>query len=185
MLRRLLPLCSLQLRQTSLLNTCTQRLLYTPSQYHGLWEPNDLKLEPDIPEFSALHIQMKGYDYAVLESYSKFIHNAMDSIFNLDTDSWASPAKKTEARTYHPRSTTVNEKYNLSKYDRTVLVENIPTIRVPILLQFIRRNSPPGVEVSFKEPSPDDEEFRYVPDYDVIQLKAEKEAIASGKLRKK
>ena len=35
------------------------------------------------------------------------------------------------------------------------------------------------------QPNPDEEEQRYVPDYEVIELQKEKEAIAAGKLRRK
>ncbi|KAH9509322.1 hypothetical protein Btru_046772 [Bulinus truncatus] len=180
---RLLPLCTAHLKQ-AYIYSC-KRLISAPSQWHGKWEPDNLKLEPDVPEFSALHIRLKGYDYAVLESYLKYLHQAMESIFNLENDAWPSPARTSEARIFHTRSTVVKDKYNLRKYDRTVLIENVQTFRVPILLEYIRRNCPEGVEVALKEPSQEEEEFRYVPDYDVIQLRSEKEAIAAGKLRKK
>ncbi|XP_059161068.1 uncharacterized protein LOC131944460 [Physella acuta] len=161
------------------------RFLATRSKFHGMWEPNDLKLQPDIPEYKALHIVMRGYDFPVLESYAKYLHKAVESIFKLESDAWATPAKSTEVRTFHQNSSTVNEKYSLIKYDRTVMVENIPTTTVPILLQFIRRHCPQGVEVSLKEPSAEEEEARYVPDYQVKELQTTKDAIASGKLRKK
>ncbi|CAL1527564.1 unnamed protein product [Lymnaea stagnalis] len=166
-------------------NVNSRRFVSNPSKWHGFWEPNDLKLEPDVPEYKAIHIQVKGYDFPVLESYSKYIHQLVKNIFKLESDLWASPARSTEARTYHPRSSTINEKYSLIKYDRTVMVENVATTTVPILLHFIRKHCPEGVEVTVKEPNPEDDEYRYVPDYDVLGLQAEKEALASGKLRKK
>lgn len=31
-------------------------------------------LKPKIPEFEAVNIQIKGYDYAILESYQSLVH---------------------------------------------------------------------------------------------------------------
>ncbi|CAG5125684.1 unnamed protein product [Candidula unifasciata] len=155
------------------------------SPLHGLWEPNDLKFEPDIPEFKELHIRMKGYDYPILESYAKYVHRVVKVMFNLDSDAWPSPAKSVQIRTFLPGSTSVNQKYELSEYVRTVAAENVPTTTVPILLQFIQKNCPQGIQVALKEPDPEDDEFRYVPDYEILELQAQKEAIASGKIIKK
>ncbi|GFO34612.1 39S ribosomal protein l48, mitochondrial [Plakobranchus ocellatus] len=155
------------------------------SKWHGLWEPSDLKTEPDIPEFDTIHISMKGFDYPVLESYAKYVHKAVDTMFDLESDAWPVPAKSTQIKTFHPNSAAVNDKYDLQKYERTVMVEDVPITTLPILLEFVRKNCPEGVEVFVKEPDPQEEEERYVPDYEVIELQKEKEAIAAGKLRKK
>ena len=44
------------------------------------------KTEPDIPEFESIHITMKGFDYPVLESYAKYVHKSVDTIFQLESD---------------------------------------------------------------------------------------------------
>ncbi|KAK3799184.1 hypothetical protein RRG08_054313 [Elysia crispata] len=155
------------------------------SEWHGLWEPVDLKTEPDIPEFESIHINMKGFDYPVLESYAKYVHKSVNTIFQLESDAWPAPAKSSQVKTFHPNSTAVNDKYDLQNYERTVVVEDVPTTTMPILLEFVRKNCPEGVVVFVKEPNPEEEEARYVPDYEVIELQKEKEAIAAGKLRKK
>jgi ribosomal protein S10 len=165
--------------------TMSRRVLSTPSQWHGQWEPNDVKLEPDVPEFKELHIKLKGYDCPTLESYAKYVHRVARVVFHLETDTWASPAKCLQAKTFHPKSVNVNQKYDLQIFDRTVSAQNVPLTTVPLLLQFIHKNCPEGVEVSLKEPDPEEEEYRYVPDYEVLELQAQKEFIASGKLKKK
>ncbi|BFZ25358.1 hypothetical protein BsWGS_28397 [Bradybaena similaris] len=155
------------------------------SPFHGQWESKNLKIEPDIPELKELHIRMKGYDYPMKESYAKFVHRAVKVIFNLDCVAWASPTKSVQIRTFLPNSTSVNQKYDLKVYDRTVSAENVPTTPVPILLQFIQKNCPPGVEVALKEPDPADEEYRYVPYYQVLELQPQMEATTSGNVPKK
>ncbi|RUS78596.1 hypothetical protein EGW08_013631 [Elysia chlorotica] len=155
------------------------------SEWHGLWEPHDLKTEPDIPEFESIHINMRGFDYPILESFAKYVHKSVNTIFQLESDAWPAPAKSTQVKTFHPNSTAVNDKYDLQKYERIVMVEDVPTTTLPILLEFVRKNCPEGVEVFVKEPNPEEEEARFVPDYEVIELQKEKEAIAAGKLRKK
>ena len=43
------------------------------------------KLEPDIPEYKAVNIKVKGYDFAVLEAYNKYIQNVAERM-KLDYD---------------------------------------------------------------------------------------------------
>jgi len=40
-------------------------------------------LQPDVPEYEEVNVQMKGYDFAVLESFQTFVHNIAE---NMDID---------------------------------------------------------------------------------------------------
>lgn len=43
--------------------------------YSSVYEPEYLdNLKPDIPEYEQINVQIKGYDFAVLESFQKFVH---------------------------------------------------------------------------------------------------------------
>lgn len=44
-------------------------------RYGSVYEPEYLDhLKPDIPEYEEINVQIKGYDFAVLESFQKFVH---------------------------------------------------------------------------------------------------------------
>lgn len=49
--------------------------------YGSIYEPEYLDLlKPDIPEYEQVNVQMKGYDFAVLESFQKFIHMTAENL---------------------------------------------------------------------------------------------------------
>lgn len=49
--------------------------------YGNVYEPDYLDtLQPDIPEYEEINVQMKGYDFAVLESFQKFVHNIAENM---------------------------------------------------------------------------------------------------------
>jgi len=49
--------------------------------YGSVYEPDYLDmLRPDIPEYEEINVQMKGYDFAVLESFQKFVHNIAENM---------------------------------------------------------------------------------------------------------
>jgi large subunit ribosomal protein L48 len=37
-------------------------------------------LKPDIPEYEEINVQIKGYDFAVLESFQKFVHTTAENM---------------------------------------------------------------------------------------------------------
>ena len=44
-------------------------------RYSSIYEPEYLDtLKPDIPEYGEVNIQIKGYDFAILESFQKLVH---------------------------------------------------------------------------------------------------------------
>ena len=50
-----------------------------------LFSPCTQNVKPEIPEYGSLNIHLKGYDYAVLESFSKYVHKVV-SRMDLDTN---------------------------------------------------------------------------------------------------
>ena len=50
---------------------------------------------------------------------------------------------------------------------------------VPILLESIQLNLPEGVQLYLAEPSVEEDEFRYIPDLDISELKKEMEEIGN------
>lgn len=53
----------------------------TVRPYGSVYEPDYLDmLQPEIPEYEELNVQMKGYDFAVLESFQKFVHTVAENM---------------------------------------------------------------------------------------------------------
>lgn len=37
-------------------------------------------MKPKYPQYETINIQVKGYDYSILENYQKFVHNMAESM---------------------------------------------------------------------------------------------------------
>jgi len=49
--------------------------------YATIYEPEYLDmLKPDIPEYEEVNIQIKGYDFAILESFQKLVHTIAENM---------------------------------------------------------------------------------------------------------
>ncbi|XP_076442992.1 large ribosomal subunit protein mL48-like [Babylonia areolata] len=142
----------------------------------GIFEPDDLKLEPDIPEYTSLNLRIRGYDFVSLESYAKHVHR-MANHLDLDTTAWAVPARYLDIRTFKPNSSVVDNKYSLRLFERTVQIDNVPSPSLSILLEMMRTHAPEGIYVTVKEPDAEEEEFRYIPDKEMQELKSQIKAI--------
>lgn len=44
-------------------------------------------MEPDIPIYESLNIQIKGYDYPILENYQRLIHKLAERL-EIEVDEW-------------------------------------------------------------------------------------------------
>jgi len=148
-------------------------VLGTPlKRNYGFFEPDDLVTEPDIPEYSALNINIKGYDFVPVESFAKYVHNLVSSL-DLVSTVYPTPARSSHIEVFKPNSTNVLHTYQLATYDRTIQVENLPSTTASVLFQVIQSNTPEGVKVCIKPPDAEEEEFRYVPDLMLIELQSQ------------
>lgn len=49
--------------------------------YGSVYEPEYLDmLKPNVPEYEKINVQMKGYDFAILESFQKFVHSIANNM---------------------------------------------------------------------------------------------------------
>lgn len=58
-------------------------MLTIPSFYNCRHTDSDVtaifqNTEPEIPEYEELNIRLRGYDFSVLESFMKYVHNIAD-----------------------------------------------------------------------------------------------------------
>uniref|UniRef100_A0A182QKH5 Small ribosomal subunit protein uS10 domain-containing protein n=1 Tax=Anopheles farauti TaxID=69004 RepID=A0A182QKH5_9DIPT len=144
----------------------------TAACLNRMYEPDYLELlKPKYPLYDTLNFTIKGYDYPVLESYQKFIHNVADSMELEIADAYAHPPKKLNVQKFKPNSSVIDSEYKLTVYERTVQVEKVQAPLYPLLLRTLQAALPEGVTLSVAEHSSDQEESRYVPDRDLKELK--------------
>lgn len=87
-------------------------------------------MKSKIPLYDTLNIQIKGYDYAILESFQKLLHNLAKNMDINVEDAWAVPPQHLNVSTYKPRSALVQSQYSLKVYRRMVQVTDMTSIQV-------------------------------------------------------
>ncbi|XP_035912171.1 uncharacterized protein LOC118512187 [Anopheles stephensi] len=155
------------------------------ASFNRMYEPDYLELlKPKYPLYETLNLTIKGYDYPLLESYQKFIHNVADSMDLEIADAYAQPPQKLNVQKFKPNSSVIDSEYKLTVYQRTVQVEKVQAPLYPLLLRTLQAALPEGVTLKVTEHSWDQEEARYVPDRDLKELKQQLDEMG-GASRKK
>lgn len=135
------------------------------------YDPPYLAREAPFPNYELLDINLKGYDYAVLDS----CHSActkMCKLFKLDIkESYAMPARQFKVKTLQPFSANLDREYELNTYHRVTRIRDLKSTQAPLLFESIQLNLPEGVQLSVSVPTQEDDEFRYVPDIELTELR--------------
>lgn len=105
----------------------------------------------------------------------------MTQYFDLESNNWPVPAFKQSIDKLKPRSKMLEERYILNTYERVVQIDSVPSVKLPILLEFLRNNCPQSVTVTVKEATDADEEFRYVPDLEKMDLEEQLATLSPDK----
>lgn len=87
-------------------------------------------MKAKVPLYETLNIQLRGFDYAILESYQKLVNTIATNMDINVEDSWATPAQHLQISTYKPNSDIVDSKYLLKNYERTVQITDISGLQV-------------------------------------------------------
>ncbi|XP_031624189.1 uncharacterized protein LOC116341336 [Contarinia nasturtii] len=156
-------------------------------QASNLFEPDYLDaLKPKHPIYPCVNFQITGYDFAVLESFHRFLYRTADS-YDFDvSECWAVPAKDLHVTKLKANSETVESEFKLKIYERNMQVYNLSANFYPVYLRLIQAALPEGVTLKVVEHQPDiHEEIRYVPDTDLKQLQDELEELRSTHKTKK
>lgn len=84
---------------------------------------------------------------------------------------WAVPAQHLQIRRFREGSTVVEMDVSLRKYERTVQVADPKSYQIPLLIDALATACPPGVTLTVLKHTPEQDEVRYVPDLELLQLK--------------
>ncbi|XP_022228149.2 39S ribosomal protein L48, mitochondrial [Drosophila obscura] len=181
MLRRVLPSVRVGLqfvKPTTTAVRCTSG--------SSVYEPDYLEsLKPKFPQYESLNVQIKGYDYPQLESYQRFLHGVAEYLELDVSDCYALPPQQTQVQRLRPNSTVVESDYKLTTYERSLQLCNVDAPVYPQFLRLAQAALPEGVSLTVQEHTDDCEERRYVPDKDLLDLKAELERMGGASTKKK
>ncbi|XP_060829252.1 large ribosomal subunit protein mL48 isoform X1 [Bombus pascuorum] len=157
---------------------CRRPLFNETVRLYGIYEPPYLKQkEFAIPICPVLNIQIRGYDYPVLESYQSFVHK-IANIFNFTIDqSFPLPHKEHKIKRYKKGSTIVDAEYNLKIYERDIKISNVSSIKYPILIRILEATLPEGVSLHVDKNDPSLEKKRFIPNKELIETKKELEEL--------
>jgi len=150
---------------------------FSPFLHHGLDQQNDQQT----PRYDALNVQIKGYDFAVLEKFARHVHRTAGRI-GLDVeDAWATPCQNFKVTQLKPESTVVEKEYRLNLYERNVQITDVPSTLLPVFVNIIEASIPPGVTTRIHPHLPEHTEVRYVPDLELKDLKKQLQERSEGK----
>ncbi|PAA60005.1 hypothetical protein BOX15_Mlig020219g1, partial [Macrostomum lignano] len=188
------PMPSLSRLSTTLLNYCRfSRLPWQPTRLlcdqpaprlPRVYEPEYLDYKPDYPAANQFNLSFTCHEYPVLERFVKYAHSLLRNQFKLGPDNCRQvpyPQRKTIVDLYQPESTKVRDTFQLITYRRVLIVDNLPAVEMSLLINLLAHNLPEGVNLKIEQPSEEDDEFRFVPDLEVQELKKQVELGRSGK----
>ncbi|XP_048735247.1 39S ribosomal protein L48, mitochondrial-like isoform X2 [Ostrea edulis] len=140
----------------------------TGPKLFGVWEPEGLD-EPKIGQYQNIDIQLRGYDYAVLEYHCQFL-KSLSSTMAQNMTVIAIPPRSYSIKTYYENSTKVLEIYNLKRYERKLRFDSVLCTKFTPFLEVLRKSLPAGVDVQIMEFTKEEEEFRYIPSDEKLKL---------------
>jgi len=133
------------------------------------------------PAHPKLNIQLKGYDFDILESFQSYVHNLAENLGIDVSESWATPCTSFNAHIYAPQSTKVASSYSMNIYERNVQLSDVLSTDLPVLIEAVRKTLPEGVSMSVHEHKVDHFEERYIPDPLIISVREELEVIEASR----
>ena len=95
--------------------------------------------------------------------------------------SYALPPQQSKIQRFRPNSTIIDSEYKLTMYERNLQINDVDVPIYPVFLRIAQSALPEGVNFSVQEHDEDCEERRYVPDKDLLELKAQLEEMQASK----
>ncbi|XP_075233545.1 mitochondrial ribosomal protein L48 [Lycorma delicatula] len=138
-------------------------------------------MRPKVPVYEVINVQIKGYDFALVESYQSLVHNIAKTMELDVADSWATPATTTKVNKFKPLSTVVDSEFNLTLYERNVQVLDLPSSTAAVLVELLHSCLPQGLTVTLHAHTDEHEDIRYVPAYELDELKSQLDSLGLTK----
>lgn len=140
-----------------------------------LHEPKYLdQIRPNVGYYKYLNLQLRGYDFVILEKYQSHLHRFMlNKIHMITSSTWSTPHQEIKLDVLIDKSTAIDFTTNLRIYERNIQIKNALITKLPILLDYIHSTIPPGITFSIDRSSETDEKKLYFRDSVLDNLKVE------------
>lgn len=139
-----------------------------------LHEPYYLEeLKPKVGYYKLLNVQLRGYDYVVLEKYQSYLHRTMNKLKFEVVKAWAAPHQELQLEILGNETSAVETSYKIKIYERNIQMRNALVTKLPILVDIISITSPPGVSFNIDRHTDADEDRLYFKDSVLENLKKE------------
>ncbi|GIY06877.1 ribosomal_S10 domain-containing protein [Caerostris darwini] len=149
-------------------------------------EPDYIKYtKPLVPVYELLNIQIKAYDFTVLEHFAKYVHKVACNMDIEVRNAWATPQQSWKVTNHEPGTTKVSTEYSINKYERNIQIVKLPAYCATTFFEIIQSSLPVGVFVSVHPHEEHHEEIRYIPDYELLVLKKQLEELTTTEDPKK
>ena len=144
----------------------------------GVNEPEYLSLlKPPIPFYNLINFQFFSPDYVSLEGYTRYVQKFLRGLgFNI-CDYWAVPHKSYQYQIMKNEENVVDSTFDFAAYQRVIQLKDIRAVSLPVIIQLLEASKPPGLTISIKEHTDEDEKVRYVINTALLELKQELDVI--------
>lgn len=130
-------------------------------------------LKPKIGYYDLLNLQLKGYDFVVLEKYQSYIHKTMKKMQFQVVKAWSAPHQELQLETLGDKTTAIENEYKIKIYERNLQMKDALVTKLPLLIDIINMTSPPGVSFSIHRHSSEHEDKLYFRDSVLENLREE------------
>lgn len=112
-----------------------------------------------------------------LEGYTRYVQKFLSRLgFNI-SDYWALPHKSYQYQVRKHEENVVDYTFDFSTYQRVIQLKDIRAVSLPVVIQLLEASKPPGLTLSIKEHTDEDEKARYVINTALLELKEELDVI--------
>lgn len=134
-------------------------------------------LKPKVGYYELLNLQLRGYDFVVLEKYQSYLHNMMTKMNIKVVKAWSAPHQELQMQLLGDRNTSIEQEYRLKIYERNIQMKDALVTKLPLLIDLINITSPPGVSFSIDRHTEAEDNRLCFKDSILENLKAELEEL--------
>ena len=151
-----------------------RRIATEGARIPGLHEPEYLaELKPKVGYYKLLNLQLRGYDFVVLEKYQAYLNKTMVKLRFEVTKAWSSPHQEIQWDILGDTTNAIESSYKIKIYERNIQMKNALVTKLPILVDIINLTSPPGVSFSIDRHTEADEDRIHFRDSALEKLRNE------------
>lgn len=123
--------------------------------------------------YELVNLQLKGYDFVVLEKYQSYLHKTMRKMNINVVNAWSAPHQDILIENLGDKSTAVEHSHKIKIYERNIQMKEALVTKLPILIDIIHMTKPPGVSFNIHEHTSEDEDRIYFKDSVLEKLREE------------